>query len=112
MINIKNYKLPQECDEGNIEYKREILNLDKIKNKYKTQMIFRLNEGKGVAYYYLGVNDNGTFYNWDKTTKKLSLQNLIEIVSEINAEIRYILEFNSGYKIKIYSKIHNNDFII
>lgn len=111
MIYIKNYILPKENDDGNIEYKREILNLNKIKNKYLIQMIYRLNEGNGIAYYYIGVNDDGTFYKWDEKTKKESLKNLIEIISEINAKIKYILEFNSGYKIKIYSDEFNNDFI-
>lgn len=112
MVIIENYKLPKEDDTGNIEYKREILNLNRLKWKYSTQMIYRLNEGKGIAYYYLGVNDDGSFYEWDKETKKRSLKNLIEIINLIDCNIEYILEFNSGYKVKIRSTEYKNDFII
>lgn len=111
MINIIGYNLPEENNEGNIEYKREILNFEKCKNKYVSQMIFRLNEGNGIAYYYLGVNDNGTFYDWTKEEKKKSLKNFIELVLQIDANIIYILEFNSGYKIKIKSHKYNNSFL-
>lgn len=112
MVIIENYKLAKENDYGNIEYKREILNLKRLKYKYSTQMIYRLNEGKGIAYYYLGVNDDGSFYDWDKETKKKSLQNLIEIVNLLDANIVYVIEFNSGYKVKIRSIEYKNDFII
>lgn len=111
MINIKGYKLPKESEDGNIEYKREILNIDLIKDKYSVQMIYRLNEGVGIAYYYLGVSDNGEFHNWSKEDKRKSLQNLIEIINNIDAKIEYILEFNSGYKVKIRSEVYNNNFI-
>ena len=109
MINLKNYKLPKESSDGNIEYKREI-HSDRQK-KYLIQMIYRLNEGNGVAYYYLGVDDNGNFYNWDNNTKKNSLKNLIDIISQINAHVKYILEFNTGYKVKIYSEKYKNNFL-
>lgn len=111
MIVIENYKLPKENDEGNIEYKREILDFKKCSKKYSSQMIYRLNEGRGIAYYYLGVCDDGSFYDWNKEIKKESLKNFIDIVSMINANIVYILEFNSGYKIKIRSEQFKNDFL-
>lgn len=109
MIKIDNFKLPKESDSGNIEYKREISlnNMD----KYLTQMIYRLNEGNGIAYYYLGVDDNGNFYDWDEKVKSDSLKNLIDIISKINAKINYILEFNSGYKVKIYSEKYKSNFL-
>lgn len=111
MIKIPNFKLPEEDDEGNIEYKREILDFEKRSHKYSSQMIYRLNEGNGIAYYYLGVYDNGTFYNWSKSVKNESLKNLIDIVTMINANIEYILEFNSGYKVKISSNKFKSDFL-
>ena len=103
--------LPREPQTGNIEYKREIINMGLIKEKYAIQMIYRLNEGNGVAYYYLGVYDNGKFYDWTKEIKKKSLQNLIEIVDYVDSKIEYIIEFNSGYKVKIKSDIHKNNFL-
>jgi GTPase len=104
-------KLEQEKEDGNIEYKREIISMGLIKEKYAIQMIYRLNEGNGVAYYYLGVYDNGKFYDWTKEIKKKSLQNLIEIVDYVDSKIEYIIEFNSGYKVKIKSDIHKNNFL-
>ena len=111
MIFIENYILPEEDDEGNIEYKREILNLTKCLDKYPSQMIYRLNEGNGIAYYYLGVNDNGTFHKWNKEDKKNTLKNFIEIVSSLDINIVYVLEFNTAYKIKLRSEKFNNDFL-
>ena len=104
-LKVPNIKLPKEEDIGNTEYKREITNFEKIREKYLTQMIFRLNEGGGVAYYYIGVNDDGSFYNWDEETKLTSLKNLLDLIYLANAKIVYILEFNSGYKVKIKSEV-------
>ena len=55
-----------EDDEGYIEYKLRLDHIDKQKiDKMTTQMIYRLNEGKlltgkYVAYYLIGVDDDGT----------------------------------------------------
>jgi GTPase len=45
-----NFNLDQEKDDGNIEYKRELLNLDEDTiNKRMTQMKYRIYEGLGGA---------------------------------------------------------------
>ena len=63
--SIYNIELPlslaPENDEGNIEYKYKLTGLtpEKISNRM-TQMKFRINEGCGEAFYYIGVMDDGT----------------------------------------------------
>jgi len=110
-ISLLNFKLEKENDDGNVEYKREIIDMEKNENKYGVQMIYRLREGGGVAYYYLGVNDDGSFYKWDREVRYKSLENFVKIVKNLKIEIVYILKFNTGYKIKLFSKEYCNDFI-
>lgn len=51
--------LPEQ-DDGNIEYKRFLLNPTPERiEKLCTQMRFRLEEGQGEAYYVVGLDDNG-----------------------------------------------------
>lgn len=68
-FNLKNYnfdnkivKLNRENDEGNIEYKWKFnekkINDNKIE-KLISQMRYRIMEGNGAAFYYIGVKDNG-----------------------------------------------------
>lgn len=52
--------LEPEKQDGNTEYKRQLLNCSPTRlEKLKTQMSFRLDEGNGVCYYRLGVEDDG-----------------------------------------------------
>ncbi len=52
-----------EIEEGNIEYKRHFVNVTNTRlNQLTAQMNWRINEGNGICYYYLGVCDDGTLY--------------------------------------------------
>ena len=54
---------PAEIEEGNVEYKRNFNNVSNIRlNQLTAQMNWRINEGNGICYYYLGVCDDGTVY--------------------------------------------------
>jgi hypothetical protein len=54
---------PAEIEEGNIEYKRHFINITNTRlNQLTAQMNWRINEGNGICYYYLGVCDDGTLY--------------------------------------------------
>ncbi len=54
-------RLPKEIEEGNIEYKRFLRNVDQTKlNHLTAQMNWRLNEGCGNCHYYLGICDDGS----------------------------------------------------
>lgn len=49
-----------EIEEGNIEYKKFLLNPSKQKiDRLTSQMKWRLNEGLGEAIYVIGIEDNG-----------------------------------------------------
>ena len=54
---------PAEIEEGNIEYKRYFINVSNTRlNQLTAQMNWRINEGNGICYYYLGVCDDGSLY--------------------------------------------------
>lgn len=53
--------LPRESDEGAVEYKLHLCGLDKLHiERRATQLRFRVNEGSGECFYYLGVRDDGS----------------------------------------------------
>lgn len=87
--------LPPEVEEGNIEYKRSLLELDKDidkRRKLSTQMNWRLNEGlnmKGIpeAIYYIGINDNGTIGGQSVTNIERSLVELEQAIEVCKATI-------------------------
>jgi len=84
--------LPPEVEEGNHEYKRFFKNIQKKRFiELSTQMAWRLEEGDGIAYYYIGVNDDGNIY--DKLTNKqikYSMKILNSIVDRCKAKITKI----------------------
>jgi len=80
--------LSPENDEGNIEYKRYLVNLDELRiEQLSTQMKWRIAEGDGQAIYYIGINDDGTPYNMTADEKKESLNNFTILLNKNNAEI-------------------------
>jgi GTPase len=80
--------LSPENDEGNIEYKRYLVNLDELRiEQLSTQMKWRIAEGEGQAIYYIGINDDGTPYNMTACEKKESLNNFTTLLNKNNAEI-------------------------
>ena len=103
--------LDPEIEEGNIEYKRHLINIDSDRfEQLSTQMKWRLDEGNNEAIYYLGVNDDGKLYNMTKKEIKETLFNFTKLVINNNAEIIYfnkIISDNITYfKITIRKK-HN-----
>lgn len=96
---IKNFdilnKLDCEKEYGNIEYKRELLNLDEDKiNKRMTQMKYRIYEGLGEALYFIGVADDGTLLGLNNEEYTESVNNLILIASKIECNVIKISESN------------------
>jgi GTPase len=77
--------LSPEIEEGNIEYKRYLINLDTNRlEQLSTQMKWRLAEGNNEAIYYLGVDDDGTPFiltNYIEITDHKNF-NLIRICSK------------------------------
>ena len=80
--------LTKEIEEGNIEYKRYLCNLEPYKiERLISQMRWRIVEGEGEAIYYLGVNDNGTIFKMSDEQKEETLKNFNIIVEKSNATI-------------------------
>jgi GTPase len=100
--------LNQEIEEGNIEYKRCLTNVDDTRRQeFISQMMWRIKEGKGEAIYYLGVEDNGTFYNWSKSEIKQSIDEFKKIIKIANLKLirmtknNYLVEQKNNYYLKI-----------
>ncbi len=100
--------LPPEIEEGNIEYKRrfDCYNGPKL-NKLKSQLLWRINEGRRVngiaeAIYYIGIDDDGTIAGL--TDIDTSLTTFHTFVNNADAEIytEHIKYTPTG----IYAKIH------
>ena len=85
--------LDPESDEGNIEYKRYLINLNEIRLKeLATQMKYRIAEGNGLAIYYLGIEDDGSPYLLTDEQRMETLDNFKKIVKLINCKI-YEIQF-------------------
>ena len=80
--------LPPEIESGNKEYKLKIV--DKSVNrleKLASQLKWRLQEGNGLAEYYIGVADNGNILGINDNEYIASLKNLNKIAKIINAKV-------------------------
>lgn len=105
---------PPEDNEGNVEYKRhlcssEILcgddNFSIRFHQLVTQLQYRVNEGNGIAVYYLGVNDDGSKYNLSSEERTKSLDVLKQMVLFLNYKISNCF-FNDDYiKVIIQNKL-------
>ena len=86
---------PEE-EEGNIEYKRYISTLSKKRfSQLLSQMKWRLSEGEGKAIYYIGVNDDGSFYKLTDEKRNISISNITKLSELANAEI--VINQTSNY---------------
>lgn len=88
-----------ESDYGNREYKRHLLNQDKL-NHLATQLLFRLQEGNGKAVYIIGIENNGNNKGIDDNELDISIKSIKKIVNIINANIINI-KIYKGQKGKI-----------
>ena len=103
-------KLPPEVEEGNKEYKRKLCSLSRYRfQQLQSQMKWRINEGNGVAIYYIGVDDDGSIVKLNTKDKKESLKNVKKIASQINAYVESI-EYKNYYEVIIKEKIKIIDF--
>lgn len=80
--------LEPEIEEGNIEYKRYLKSEDNRRlEEYVSQLKWRVTEGHGEAIYYLGIENDGTFYNWDEKEKMQTIQTIKKMVNVANLKI-------------------------
>lgn len=81
---MQSIQFPPEPQNGPIEYKLKLINIDKNKlEKLTAQMQWRLNEGKGFTIYFLGLSDNGTAIGLNNTIMKESQDNLYKMVNNL-----------------------------
>lgn len=86
-------QLPPEVEEGNIEYKRKLVNPSPNRFEHLvTQMKWRLNEGGGEAIYRLGVDDDGRISGLDTKELAYSLNTLQRMAKRLNATLHPLRE--------------------
>eukprot|EP01117_Protostelium_nocturnum_P008569 TRINITY_DN3079_c0_g1_i1.p1 TRINITY_DN3079_c0_g1~~TRINITY_DN3079_c0_g1_i1.p1 ORF type:complete len:693 (+),score=294.36 TRINITY_DN3079_c0_g1_i1:297-2375(+) len=80
--------LPQEIEEGNIEYKLKLVNptQDRIEHLI-SQMKWRLTEGMGEAIYEIGVEDDGNPTGLSEVEMAASIKNLEMMAKQLSADI-------------------------
>ena len=93
--------IKQECDEGNMEYKFKIndwISKDR-RESLKTQMMFRLHQGEGVAIYNLGYHDNGRPLGLEYHRLFATLGVMFEMAEALEIDIKSvkIMKGDEGY---------------
>jgi len=79
---------PKENGAGDTEYKLMFAEVDQTKLEHRaTQMMFRIREGKGIAYYIIGVKDEGTPLGLTTVQMRESLAVLYLLAGKSNAEL-------------------------
>ena len=107
--------LNPENDDGNIEYKYKLTNLDEDRrNKRTTQLKYRINEGCGEAFYYIGIMDDGTILGLPKDEYIESVNNLNLIALNLECKVITINETitNNAYVGYFLVRELENDFNI
>ncbi|KAL0959097.1 hypothetical protein HGRIS_014395 [Hohenbuehelia grisea] len=86
-------KLVPEMEEGNIEYKLQLLNPSPARfARLVTQLKWRLLEGGGQAYYELGVADSGDLVGLPREDLERTLETLEMMAGEIGASVIVVKE--------------------
>ncbi|KAI9979894.1 hypothetical protein PInf_027554 [Phytophthora infestans] len=89
-------RLPDEVEKGNVEYKQQLLepSPDRLR-QLTTQMHWRLNEGRGTAFYEVGVKENGEVLGLAEDVMLRSLGTLARMCRVVNAEMS-LSRFRAG----------------
>lgn len=86
-------KLVPEADDGNVEYKLQLLNPSAARfARLVTQLKWRLLEGGGQAYYELGVADSGALVGLPRSELEQTLETLEMMAGEIGASVIVVKE--------------------
>ena len=96
---------------GNIEYKRYFNQKDEErKDKYTTQLNFRVNEGLGKAIYLVGVNDDGSIYGLSDKEITINIKYLLNMCSKLDFSIKLLMRCSFKSKKFIIVRICSNNF--
>ena len=75
----------QESKYDNVEYKKNINTINDRKNQhYGTQINYRLINGNGICFLYIGIDDSGEVSGLNKEEILISFNNLMKIVNNLN----------------------------
>ncbi|KAJ3213996.1 GTP binding protein [Dinochytrium kinnereticum] len=89
--NVRGNALPQEVEEGNVEYKLKLVNPPPERVEHLiTQLKWRLAEGHGEAMYEIGVADNGQLVGLNARDLDASLATLRVMGSRLSADVSII----------------------
>lgn len=116
IIKRKADSLKKEKDDGHIEYKWKLINIEKKRfMRIITQMNYRLNEGNGKSMYAIGFLDDGRPIGITYNEMETTLYHIKNAAKYINADITKILIFieNNNYWAKIFlskNNINKNTF--
>lgn len=96
---------------GNIEYKRYFNQKDEgRKDKYTTQLNFRVNEGLGKAIYLVGVNDDGSIYGLTDKEINLNVEYLDSMCYNLDFSIKLLMRCSFQNKKFLIVRICSNNF--
>ncbi|KAJ3244075.1 GTP binding protein [Chytriomyces hyalinus] len=85
--------LPQEIEQGNVEYKLKLINPPPERLQHLvTQLKWRLAEGHGEAMYEIGVSDHGELVGLSRRDMQESLSTLKKMGEILKADVSIIRE--------------------
>ncbi len=88
-----------EHDYGNVEYKAHMNRLVGVKrHRYISQIKYRIMEGEGVAYYVIGVRDDGKVIGLSRSNVERSLQTFMKLIYALNYRIAQVLKCTYKHK--------------
>ena len=96
--------MPKENDDGPVEYKLKLCGLDTNKViKRTTQFAFRLTEGRGEAFYEIGVHDNGQVIGIEQEEIFETMLVLFHIATQLEAtlEVCQVRLGKEGYSVQL-----------
>src|SRR5438105_3412561 len=76
--------LDPEKDDGNIEYKRFLIDpSQEVLERKSTQMQYRMGQGNGECFYVIGVEDDGTPYGNSPEEREMTLS-ILQKIADMN----------------------------
>lgn len=77
-----------EKEEGNVEFKYKLVRVNEDRLEHLvTQMNYRLTEGNGKAFYFVGVEDNGVAKGLPDNLLAETIRTLLKMTKKLNCEL-------------------------
>ena len=95
-LQLHDHLEPEDDTSGNIEYKIHILEMESKRfHRLATQMKWRVSEGKGNCFYYIGVTDDGRPVGISRKYMEKSIKN-IEMIAKYLLYSHEIVYYKKG----------------